>query len=75
MRVTVNIDEDVLAVARDLADQQGGSLGSALSDLARRGFRRGDSMRTGEDPTVFGVAVDAPPITSEDVYRSLDEWP
>ena len=75
MRVTVNIDEDVLAVARDLADQQGGSLGSALSELARRGFRRGATARTDEDPTVFAVAADAKPITSEDVDRSLDEWP
>ena len=39
MRTTVTIDDDVLAVARALAGQRGCSLGSAISELARRGFR------------------------------------
>ena len=39
MRTTVTIDDDVLAVARALADRTGCSLGSALSELARRGFK------------------------------------
>ncbi len=39
MRITVTIDSDVLAVARALAERNGTSLGRALSELARRGFR------------------------------------
>ena len=39
MRTTVTIDDDVLAVARALADRDGTSLGTALSELARRGFK------------------------------------
>lgn len=75
MRTTVNIDDDVLAVARALADRNGCSLGSALSELARRGFRGTTSgTEFGMDAT-FPVSVDAEPITSEDVYGSLDEWP
>ena len=74
MRTTLTIDDDVLAVARALADRKGTSLGSAVSELARRGFRSATTVRDDGMP-VFKVPDDAPPITSEDVYRELDEWP
>ena len=73
--MTLTIDDDVLAVARALAEREGRSLGSALSELARRGFRSATTTRLDGDTTVFAVPVDAEPITSEDVYRSLDAWP
>ena len=75
MRTTLTIDDDVLAVARALASRRGVSLGSAVSDLARRGFR-GTGVADQEDDgvPVFPVPSDAPPITSEDVQRALDEW-
>ena len=75
MRTTLTIDDDVLAVARALAAQTGCSLGSAVSQLARRGFRTAAATRPADRRTVFEVPADAAPITSEDVYRSLDEWP
>ena len=77
MRTTVTIDEDVLAVARALAERNRMSLGRALSELARRGFRTGASVaqRGRERKTVFSVDPDAGPITNEDVHRSLSDWP
>ena len=75
MRTTVTIDDDVLAVAKALAARKGSSLGSALSELARRGFRSAVPVRKGEDDTVFAVRADAEAITNEDVYRSLADWP
>ena len=75
MRTTVTIDDDVLAVARALAEQKRSSLGSALSELARRGFKSTPSAEDEGDGTVFAVAADAKPITSEDVYQSLGDWP
>ena len=75
MRTTVTIDNDVLAVARALAERNGTSLGSALSELARRGFKSASTAEGGKDGTVFAVADGAEPITSEDVYRALSEWP
>ena len=74
MRTTVTIDDDVLAVARALAVRQSSSLGSALSELARRGFKGADAAEDDGVP-VFRIAADARPITSEDVHRALDEWP
>ena len=72
MRTTVTIDDDVLAVARALAEQQGISLGGALTELARRGFRTGRQSRR---PGVFDVDPDAGPITSEGVYRAMRDFP
>ena len=75
MRTTLNIDDDVLELARDFAHQNKCSLGSALSELARRGFPRAYPMTTEDGRPVFGVAPDAKVITSEEVYRALEDWP
>lgn len=75
MRTTVNIDNDVLAVARALAERQGISLGRALSELARRGFRAMHAAVEQATGVVFAVDPGADPIISEDVYRSSGDWP
>ena len=77
MRTTVTIDDDVLAVARALAQREGSSLGSALSTLARRGFRRASIDETDDVPTFRAapVAPEASLITSEDVRKALSDWP
>ena len=75
MRTTVTIDNDVLAVARALAARNGTSLGRALSELARRGFRSTHTAVDQEQRVVFAVDPGTAPITSEDVYQSLSDWP
>ena len=74
MRTTLNIDDDVLAAARSLAERNDSSLGAALSELARRGFK-GAVIASDEDAVVFRVPTDAQPFTNGDVYRSLSDWP
>ena len=72
----MTIDDDVLAVARALAARRGVSLGSAVSDLARRGFKgTGAADQEDDGVPVFRAPPDAPPITSEDVQKALDECP
>ena len=73
MRTTVNIDDDVLAVARALAERNGTSLGRALTELARRGFTTMQAAAEQGQGVVFAVDAGAEPITSEDVHRSLDD--
>ncbi len=77
MRTTVTIDDDVLSVARALAERNGVSVGRALSELARRGFRSNAAVaqRKRERVAVFAVDRDAGPITNDDVHRSLGDWP
>jgi len=74
MRTTLTVDDDVLAIARALAARKGSSLGSALSELARRGFREMDLTQDDGVP-VFRVAAGARPITGDDVQRAFAEWP
>jgi hypothetical protein len=40
MRTTLTIDDDVLAAAKALADQERRSLGEVISELARRSLHR-----------------------------------
>jgi len=39
VRTTLDLDEDILRAAKDLAAERSQSLGSVLSDLARRGLQ------------------------------------
>lgn len=72
MRTTLEIGDDVLAAARSLAAERGVSLGSALTELARRGLRA--PVTTVEDGLpVFDVPTDAAPLTPEMVRSALDE--
>lgn len=41
MRTTLDLDDEVLAVARSLAASRGISIGAAVSLLARQGMERG----------------------------------
>ena len=75
MRTTVTIDDDVLAVARAMAERHGSSIGRELSELARRGLRSTVAAVNDDGLPTFSVAPEAKPITSEDVYRALSDWP
>lgn len=74
MRTTLDIDDDLLPVARELAAQRGTSMGKELSDLARDGLaaRRRPLMASGRIPH-FPARPGAAPITSDDVAAALDE--
>ncbi len=68
MRTTVDLDEDVLRVAKHLAQQRGQSLGRVLSDLARQGLQPvvRPKARMGAIPTL-ARKPGARPVTLADV--------
>ncbi len=72
MRTTVDIDDDILAAARDLARAEGKTMGQILSELARRGLTTPDLALTGFGGAGFGGAgfseASAP-------YRAANDWP
>ena len=74
MRTTLDIDDQLLAIARVRAQEQGVSLGAAVSDLIRRGLevRR---TRTKRGFPVFEAPPGTPVITSEMVARYRDDDP
>jgi hypothetical protein len=73
MRTTVNIDDDVMRAARQLADGSGESLGQVLSRLARTALaaRREQGYRGGVK--LLPVRPDATGATLEEVNRLRDE--
>jgi hypothetical protein len=72
VRTTLDIDDDVVAAARELAACERRSLGSVISALARQGLMPARVDADGGLP-VIRVPADTPPITPEMVRRALDE--
>jgi len=72
MRTTLDIDDDVMVAARELARDEGTSIGAVVSDLARRGLAPARVERQHGRPVIRSPAG-APPITPEMVRRALDE--
>ena len=72
MRTTLQIDDDVLESARQLAAADGRSVGAVISELARRTLQP-TPIRRGAGFPVFEVAPDAPIITPEHVARVVDD--
>ena len=72
MRTTLDLDDDDVAAARELAAGERRSLGSVISELARRGLTPARIEAEGGLP-VIRVPAGTPPITPEMVRRALDE--
>lgn len=72
MRTTLNLDDDVVVAARELAADADRSLGSVISDLARTGLAPARIEADGDLP-VIRVPAGTPPITPQMVRRGLDE--
>lgn len=72
MRTTLDLDDDVIAAARELASSQRRSLGSVISELARRGLMPG-RVEADDGLPVIRVPAGTPPITPGMVRRALDE--
>lgn len=72
MRTTVDLDEDILRVAKSLARESEKSLGRVISDLARRGLAPSETPRTRSKIPVFDRLPGAKPVTSEMVKELLE---
>lgn len=75
MRTTLDIDEDVLMAARDLARRRHAPLGRVVSDLARQGLVRGEGTGERNGIALFPVDPGAGVATMELVNRLRDEVP
>jgi hypothetical protein len=71
MRMTLGIDDGVLAAAKALAHNEGTSIGTALSQLARRGLAAQRPVSSEEFPV---IPLEGPraPITLELVNEYRD---
>lgn len=75
MRTTIDIDDDILQAAKELAASRGSSAGRVISDLARQGLARsgsGESVRNGV-PLLPARAPGEPRVTMKRVNELRDQ--
>jgi hypothetical protein len=74
MRTTLTLPDDVFAAAKSLAAQRRMSLGDALAELVRRGFRQGPAIDLSKDFPCFATREGAEPISLERTLELEEEW-
>ncbi|WP_274626322.1 CopG family transcriptional regulator [Arvimicrobium flavum] len=75
MRTTLAIDDDVLAAAKALAEQQRRSVGEVISELARQSLKRPLPARHRNGIPLLEVKEGGAPVTLEMVNALRDELP
>jgi hypothetical protein len=75
VRTTLDLEEDVLLAAKEIAKQRGNTVGQVLSDLARQALTRRPSVSTKHGLPLFPVQPDAGVVTLELVNHLRDEMP
>ena len=75
MRTTLQLDEDVLAAARALAERQGRTLGEVVSELARKGLAPTAAPQFRNGIRLMPLRADAKPTTLAEINELRDEAP
>ena len=79
MRTTINVDDDVLLTAKELARREGKSAGAVISELARKGLTGGlaaDNVETSDGFYGFHpLPSRGRPATNELINRLRNEEP
>jgi hypothetical protein len=74
MRTTLDVDDDVLQVAKEIAANRGTTAGRVLSDLARKALAPAESVEVRNGvPLMPRRPKGSPPLTMELVNRLRDE--
>jgi tRNA/tmRNA/rRNA uracil-C5-methylase (TrmA/RlmC/RlmD family) len=73
MRTTLEIDDDIVAVAKQLAAQRKMTMGKGISELARRALEPGSEGKMRNGVLVFPARRGARKATLELVNRLRDE--
>jgi len=73
MRTTLDIDEDILLAAKEIARDQKTNVGKVVSDMARKGFNRPVKFKTRNGIPLFPRKPGAGVVTLEIVNRLRDE--
>lgn len=75
MRTTLDIDDTVLAAAKEIARVRGQSAGAVISELARKGLQsdRKIHKRGRSGFPVFDVPDEAEPLTTDTVETIIED--
>ena len=75
MRTTVDVDEDILLAAKEIARRRNTSIGKVISDLARAALNRAPEGGTRNGLPLFPRRAGAGVVTPELVNQLRDEMP
>jgi len=75
MRTTIDIEDDVLLAAKEIARTRGKTLGQVLSYLARQSLTRKSPKSKKHGLPQFPIQPDAGVVTTELVNQLRDELP
>jgi len=75
MRTTIDIEDDVLLAAKEIARTRGKTLGQVMSDLARQSLTRKSPASKKHGLPQFPIQPDAGVVTTELVNQLRDELP
>lgn len=76
MRTTLDIDDDVLRAAKEMAAKEKRSAGAVISDLARKGFQAAPGVESRKDRVRNGIRLlpsRDETVTSSHVREIMDE--
>lgn len=73
MRTTLDIDDDVLQAAKELAEMRKKTAGQIVSELARKGLQPKRTYRVRNGVPILPRRPGAPILTVERVNELLDE--
>jgi hypothetical protein len=76
MRTTLDIEDDVLQAAKELAQREGGTAGKVISNLARRGLTNPSAKQKKSSGTRGGVPLLASRgevVTLERIQNLMDQ--
>ncbi len=75
MRTTVDIDEDILTVTKEIAQREGLSMGKVLSNLVRLSLTRQIDLQVRNDVPLFPRSSSSQVVTLELINQLRDETP
>jgi hypothetical protein len=73
MRTTLDIDDDILLAAVEIARRRGLSLGKVVSNLVRQALAQQTETSTRHGVPLFPIRLDAGVVTLETVNQLRDE--
>ena len=75
MRTTLDIEEDILFAAKEIARQKKMTVGQVVSDLARKSLTRKSPVSHKDGLPLFPIQPNAGAVTLEIVNHLRDELP
>ncbi len=73
MRTTLNLDDDILELLKDYAENRSVPIGKAASDLVRRGLEAPVLTRMVNGFCTVVLPTNSPKVTSEQVKKLLED--